>query len=85
MKVVDENLSIRAIEDIIASGTVEELILQAHNEIKLLRIMKGWKPWEHLGTRDDADIEFESFCRNFTNDNPFGVASDRFDDMHHSK
>jgi len=39
MKIVDEYLSVRAIEDRIACGTVEELILQAHNEIKLLRIM----------------------------------------------
>jgi len=22
-------------------------------------------------------------CKNFTNDNPFGVAWDRFDDQHH--
>ena len=39
MKVVDENLSVRAIEDKIAGGLAEELIAAAHNEIKLLRIM----------------------------------------------
>jgi len=59
MKVVDETPSIRGIEDKISAGSVEELILQAHNEIKLLRIMKNWKPWEHLGTRDDQELEFE--------------------------
>ena len=48
MNVVDQNLSVRAIEDKIASGLIEELIFQAHNEIKLLRIMKNWKPWEYL-------------------------------------
>lgn len=79
MKVIDDNLSIRAIEDKISCGTIEELILQAHNEIKLLRIMKTWKPWESMG-RDDADEEFMQMCKNFTNDNPFGVAWDRFDD-----
>ena len=52
MSVVDENLSIRAIEDKIASGLAEELIFQAHNEIKLLKLMKSWKTWEFLHTRD---------------------------------
>ena len=46
MKIVDENRTIRDIENKIASGLVEELIYQAHNEIKLLRIMKKWRPWE---------------------------------------
>ena len=52
MKVVDDNLSIRAIEDKLSAGLIEELIFQAHNEIKLLRIMKNWKPWEYLQTQD---------------------------------
>ena len=42
MSVVDENLSIRAIEDKIASGLAEELIFQAQNESKLLKLMKSW-------------------------------------------
>ncbi len=42
MKVVDETLQIREIEEKIASGLIEELIFQAHNEIKLLRLMKKW-------------------------------------------
>ena len=46
MKVVDENESIRAIEEKIAGGIVEELIMAAHNELKLLRIMAKWRPWE---------------------------------------
>ena len=48
MKTVDENMSIRAIEEKIGYGLVEELIYQAHNELKLIRIMKRWKPWEHI-------------------------------------
>mmetsp|Transcript_9714 Transcript_9714/g.16353 ORF Transcript_9714/g.16353 Transcript_9714/m.16353 type:complete len:112 (+) Transcript_9714:228-563(+) len=52
MKVVDENMSIRAIEETIAGGLIEELIYQAHNEVKLLRIVKEWRPWETLQTRD---------------------------------
>ena len=46
MKIVDENESIRAIEEKIAGGLVEQLIFQAHNELKLLRIMAKWRPWE---------------------------------------
>ena len=52
MEVVDKCDNIREIEDTIAGGLVEELIFQAHNEIKLLRIMKNWKPWEYLQTND---------------------------------
>ena len=52
MKVVDENMSIRAIENEIGHGLVEQLINAAHNEVKLLRIMKQWKPWEYLKTED---------------------------------
>ncbi len=40
MEVVDQNRSIRKIEERIGYGMVEELIFQAHNEIKLLKIMK---------------------------------------------
>ena len=42
MKVVDENTNIRAIEDKIAAGLIEELVFAAHNELKLLKIMKNW-------------------------------------------
>lgn len=50
MKVVDENLQIRDIEDKIAGGLIEELVFQAHNEIKLLRLMKKWQPWKEFNT-----------------------------------
>jgi hypothetical protein len=43
MKVVDEHESIKAIEKKIAYGIIEQLIMQAHNELKLIRIMKGKK------------------------------------------
>ena len=52
MKVVDENRSIRDIETKIAGGLVEELIYQAHNEIKLLRLMGKWRPWEGWSKED---------------------------------
>ena len=46
MKVVDENMSIRSIEDKIGYGMIEELIFAQHNELKLLRTMGVWRPWE---------------------------------------
>ena len=84
MKVVDENTSIRAIEDKIAGGLVEELIFQAHNEIKLLRIMKNWKPWEYLHTRDYADKENHQMYMNFVSGNPFPATFERYDNMKHT-
>lgn len=36
MKIVDENLNVRAIEEKIGRGMIEELIIQAHHELKLL-------------------------------------------------
>ena len=57
MTIVDENMSVRAIEEKIAAGLIEELIFQAHNEVKLLKVMKQWKPWEWLTTRDHGDKE----------------------------
>jgi len=50
MKTVDENLSIREIENKVAAGLIEELIFQAHNELKLLRLMKKWQPWKHFAS-----------------------------------
>lgn len=40
--------SVREVEDKINCGQVEELILQAENELTLARKMLGWKPWEPL-------------------------------------
>tara|TARA_B110000503_G_C6892727_1_gene307419 strand:- start:76 stop:414 length:339 start_codon:yes stop_codon:yes gene_type:complete len=53
MKVVDESENIREIEEKIAHGLVEELIFSAHNEIKLLRVMDRWRPWEHFATEKE--------------------------------
>ncbi len=79
MSVVDENLSIRAIEDKIASGLAEELIFQAHNEIKLLKLMKSWKPWEFLHTRDSEENDDLRDMINFSNSNPFPATFERYD------
>ena len=84
MKVVDDNMSIRAIEDKVAAGLIEELIFQAHNEIKLLRIMKNWKPWEYLHTRDYEDKESMQNFLNFTSGNPFASTFEKYDAEKHT-
>ena len=84
MKIVDENMSIRAIEDKISCGLIEELIFQAHNEVKLLRIMKGWKPWNYLQTRDFEEKEQMNDFLNITNENPFPSKFERYDNMKHT-
>ena len=85
MKVVDENMQVRAIEDKISAGLIEELIFQAHNEIKLLHIMKKWQPWTFL--HEDATVENQQVLEgmlNFRRGNPFPVTFDRFDNQQHT-
>ena len=61
MKVVDENENTRDIEEKIGFGMVEELILAAHNELKLLRIMREWAPWDILYNEDEEeDLEMQA-------------------------
>jgi hypothetical protein len=67
MKVVDENDNIMEIEKKISFGMVEELILAAHNELRLLRIMKEWQPWDQIyGEHDDTQLhaDFTTFRAN---------------------
>ena len=84
MQVVDENMSVRAIEDKIAGGLIEELIFCAHNEIKLLKIMKSWKPWETLNTDDfDGKDELKDLLA-MSRVHPFPVEFERFEDDYHA-
>ena len=79
MKVVDENMSVRAIEERIAMGLVEELIFAAHNEIKLLRIMKKWRPWEMYNDDLERDKEILLNMASFKFDNPFAVHVENYE------
>lgn len=82
---VDETLSIREIENKISAGLVEELIFQAHNEIKLLRIMKKWQPWKEFAEQGDAMKEVLHNFANFRHDNPFPNAQEHYDNERHDK
>ena len=84
MKQVDEIKSIRAIEEKIGSGMVEELIFQAHNELKLIRIMKHWKPWEYLAGEMTDKEELLNMI-SFKPDNPFPVVAEHYEDMRHDR
>ena len=80
MKIVDENRSIRAIEEKVAYGLIEELIFAAHNELKLIRIMKQWKPWDYL-FNDDEDKEEMQHLLNLRPDHPFTAKYESFENL----
>ncbi|XP_055629274.1 NADH dehydrogenase [ubiquinone] 1 alpha subcomplex subunit 5 [Toxorhynchites rutilus septentrionalis] len=48
VKIVASSPTVAEIEGKINCGQVEELIIQAENELNLARKMLGWKPWESL-------------------------------------
>ncbi|XP_073843651.1 LOW QUALITY PROTEIN: NADH dehydrogenase (ubiquinone) subunit ND-13B [Musca autumnalis] len=47
-KAVEAHKDISSLEKAIGCGQVEELIVQAENELVLARKILGWKPWEKL-------------------------------------
>ena len=85
MKVVDETLSIRQIEATIGFGLVEELIFAAHNEVKLLRLMKKWQPWTHFATIKEQQKETLHNFANFRHDNPFPSVFENYEDLRHDR
>lgn len=47
-QIIKSNQSVDAIEKQIGCGQIEEVIVQAENELILARKMLNWKPWEPL-------------------------------------
>ena len=84
MKVVDENMSIKAIEDKIAMGMIEQLIIKAHEEVQLLKIMNEWQPWDHLSTPEE-DEEFLRQATAHRQDNPFSEYREDYTQERHDK
>ena len=85
MKVVDETMSIREIENKISAGLIEELIFAAHNEIKLLRLMKNWKPWIHFAEEKDNMRNALHGMASFRHDNPFATVYENYENMRHDR
>lgn len=76
MEVVDQNKGIRTIENKIAGGIVEELIIDAHSELKLVKLMKSWKPWEYHDDVENAEIK--EHMLNITTNNVFHSPNEEF-------
>ncbi len=62
LNIVENETDVNAIETKIDGGQIEELILQAKDEISLARKMEEWKPWEGQVTPAPAD-QWEYFER----------------------
>lgn len=84
MKVVDETRNIREIEEKVGYGMIEELIIQAHGELKLLQIMKHWKPWEYLSSEIEDKEEMLNLL-NLRHDNPFPTVEEHYEAMRHDR
>lgn len=47
-QILQNNENVEKIEQLIGCGQIEEIIVQAENELILSRKMLDWKPWEPL-------------------------------------
>ena len=83
MEVVDNNKCIRTIEETIQYGMIEELIYQAHNELKFLQITKRMKPWDNI--EDFEDLEFKEMATNLNPKNLFASAKETYKHDRHDK
>ncbi|XP_036103317.1 NADH dehydrogenase [ubiquinone] 1 alpha subcomplex subunit 5-like isoform X2 [Molossus molossus] len=50
-----EEPDVKNLEDQLQGGQIEEVILQAENELSLVRKMIQWKPWEPLVEESPAN------------------------------
>ncbi|KAG5365836.1 NADH-ubiquinone oxidoreductase 29.9 kDa subunit [Yarrowia sp. B02] len=47
-QIVEDNEVSEVIEAKIGAGLIEEIVIQAHEELELAKKMSEWKPWEEL-------------------------------------
>jgi NADH dehydrogenase (ubiquinone) 1 alpha subcomplex subunit 5 len=47
-QIVEDNEVSEVIENKIGAGLIEEVVIQAHEELELAKKMSEWKPWEEL-------------------------------------
>ncbi|XP_064486263.1 NADH dehydrogenase [ubiquinone] 1 alpha subcomplex subunit 5-like [Ornithodoros turicata] len=55
LTLVESEKDVAKLERMIGAGQIEQVIVQAENELVLARRMMSWKPWEPLTTKAPAD------------------------------
>ncbi|KFP69323.1 NADH dehydrogenase [ubiquinone] 1 alpha subcomplex subunit 5, partial [Acanthisitta chloris] len=55
MNLVKKENDVQKLQDKLNSGVIEEVIVQAENELSLARKMVQWKPWEPLVEEPPSD------------------------------
>jgi NADH dehydrogenase (ubiquinone) 1 alpha subcomplex subunit 5 len=55
MQCVEQNQQSDAIVSALNTGCMEEILVQAHDELALAKRMKEWKPWEPLEVKPAAN------------------------------
>ncbi|KAI3661806.1 hypothetical protein MP638_003814 [Amoeboaphelidium occidentale] len=53
LKIVESTENVKEIEEKLAAGRIEQVIIQAQDELKLVHKMAEWKPWEKLEVKPE--------------------------------
>lgn len=60
LSIVEAEQSRESIQTKLGAGVIEEVLVQAEDELSLLKKMKVWKPWEQLEVKP-ADNQWTYF------------------------